>query len=264
MITTSPSLLPVNPAASPRPAAGGEDSYLKTMFLAGVSKNAMDVTRAAIKLPEAARSGQLAPALAQTLTASPTSALINPNAPRIASAASGGKSFTLVDEVGYRATSLLGVGIGAFQVISGVPHIAHAIRDGGARALYDSREGRTGALQAAGGALTLGAFTRAGFAAKAAGVHGAVPLVLAAATAPSLTSPVILGATIASSALVLANDHGFLDFMNRGDRRPVGQVERQAWQATGINEKVAHAKHATAHAASSAYGAARGWVDRVT
>ena len=239
------------------------------MFLAGVAKNALDVARSAIKLPEAYRSGRLVPALVQTITASPTTHLIDPNAPRVASATSAGRSFTHVDEALYKSASLIGVGIGAFQFVSGVPNIYHAVKQGGASAIYDTREGRTGTLQAAGGALTLGAFAGASVAARAAGVRGVLPVTLAASSAASLSSPVLLVATIASSGLVLANDHGFLDFMNRGERRGFQQVERDSWQASGIDAKVGAAKTKLdtintqiAHHAIDAYDATTGWMQR--
>lgn len=208
------------------------------MMIVSLAKNGIDVLRSAIKLPEAYRSGRLMPALAQTITATPTAHLIDPNAPRMATAASAGRSFTRFDEVGYRASSLVGVGIGAFQLANGVPNIYRAVKQGGAKAIVNTREGRTGALQAAGGAVTLGAFGRASVAAKAAGVTGVLPVTLAAAGAASLSSPWILGATLGSSALVLANDHGFLDFMNAGEQRSFVQVERDSWDDLDVRGKV--------------------------
>jgi hypothetical protein len=234
------------------------------MFLLGLTKNGLDVARSAIKLPEAYRSGRLLPALAQVVTASPTTHLLDPNAPRVATAASHGRSFTKVDELGYRTASLLGVGIGAFQFASGVPNVYRAVHEGGPKALVDTREGRTGALQVASGALTLGTFGRAGAVARAAGVRGPARVALAAAGSASLTSPLILGTTLASSGLVLANDHGFLDFMNRGEQRSFGQVERDSWRATGLDDKVDAAAGATGRVASSTYGSARKWVERRT
>ena len=246
------------PAAAPQGGSG--DAYVRNMFLAGVAKNVLDVGRSAVKLPEAFRAGTLAPALAQTLTASPTTHIIDPRAPRIATAASAGKSFTALDEIGYRTSSLIGVGVGVFQVANGVPNIARAVARGGAVAIVNTREGRTGVLQAAGGALTLGAFARAGVAARAGGVTGAVPVTLAAASAASLSSPWMLGATLASSGLVLANDHGFMDFMNKGEQRSFGQVQRDSWQATGINGKVASARDHTEQAAATAMATTQQWV----
>jgi hypothetical protein len=238
------------PAAARGPAPPSQsDSYVRNVLIAGAAKNVLDVGRAAVKLPEAYRAGRLMPALAQAVTASPTTHLIDPNAPRVASAASAGRSFTAVDAVGYRAASMLGVGLGAFQMANGIPNIVHAVHDGGPKAIVTTRDGRTGALQAIGGGITLGTFGRAAGMARASGVPGVGPVLLAAAGSASLASPWVLGATVATSGLVFANGRGFLDFMNEGETRTVRQVERDSWNALGVPDKVAYAKERTLAAA---------------
>lgn len=220
------------------PRSGSSDAYVRSVLVGGAAKNLIDVVRSAVKIPEAARAGQLVPALAQTLTASPTARLIDPAAPRVATAASGWKSFTALDEALYRSASLVGVGLGAFQLGSAVPNIVGAVRSGGARALVDTRAGREGLLQAAGGAVTLGAFARGGLAARAAGVRGAGPFLLAAAGSSRMASPLVLGATFATGGLVFANSRGFLDFLNQGERRSFAQVESDAWRGLGVGAAV--------------------------
>lgn len=239
-----PSTPTANAHARPpdRPAASGSSAYMQVMLASGASKAVLDIVRSAIKLPEAAAAGRFLPALAMTLTSSPTTALIDPRAPAVATAASQGRSFTKLDAGFYRAAAFIGVGVGAFQAVSGVRNIVDAVRSGGGSALYDTRQGRDGVLQAASGAISLGTFGRAAGAARAAGVTGIGGIAVAAATSPMLASPVVIGATLASGVLVFANGKGFLDFMNRGETRGAGQVVSDSWREMDLKGKVHRAR----------------------
>ena len=236
---------PIVPAPPPPGAASAEVSsrgYMRTVVGVSLGKNVLDMVRAGIKIPEAARAGRLGHALLQTITAAPTTTLIDPSKPTIATAASRGMSFTQVDSVLYRAAAFVGIGLGAFQVVTGVRNLHGAIKADGATAVYDTRRGRAGAMQTASGALTLGVFGKAMGSAAAAGVGGPMAVIGAAATSGALTSPVVMGATLLSGGLVLANDRGFLDFMDRGEERGFVRVQQDSWHALDVPGKVATAR----------------------
>jgi hypothetical protein len=224
-------------AATAAVAAPGSH-YIRNEAMASAGKKALDLVRASVKLPEAARAGRLGTALLQTVAASPTTQLIDSTAPEVATDLSSGRSFTRFDRFAYRAAAGAEVGLAVFRISNGIPNVVRAVRAGGPAALIDTRTGRDGVLQTASGGLTLGLFGRAAGLARASGVRGVLPVTIAAATSETLTQPWVLGTCLGASTLVFANDHGFLDFLNKGNTMSVGQTEHTAWTQLGVRQKV--------------------------
>lgn len=150
------------------PERGGiAEAAVVTSMLGGVGVNAIDVARLLKKYPEALRAGKFDPslgrfgridaAIGQTIAMAPNRHVIDPLAPRVASAASLGKSFTKFDEVVMKSATLLSSSLAAIQFGSSIPNLIDAAGNEGPwhQNMYDNESGRSGVLQFAGGGLGL-------------------------------------------------------------------------------------------------------------
>lgn len=233
-------------------ATGGDRSRLATMaiqasFGAIILRSGLDAARVVVKLPEAMRADEalrqagdgahavrVRTAITQLALISPNTHLIDPEAPRVASAASAWKSFTRFDDIAYRASSISGVGISGVQVIAGLPNIAEAMRKDGASSLVTSKAGRAGVMQIATGTLGLGIFgaalvaTRGQLASSGGALARTQEHLLAAARSPVMTRPWITRAMIASTVPVTANEMGAFAFLDAGEERSTSEVLRDA------------------------------------
>lgn len=242
----SPNLLP-HPVSRPAPAPPGEAGApaeeqrsglakhaITAAIAGGLLQNVIDVGRLVKKFPEAQRRGVLGLALRQTALTAPDSRIIDPVAPRIAGAASGGKSFTHFDEAAMKTSVFLGATISAVQFASSIPNLVDAIgQEGGLGNLGQTTSGRAGVLQFLGGGLGLGMFGAA--LVQTRGVGGnVVERVVAAGKAPIMANPLLKQVGIASGVLVLANELGYFDFWNRDDSRSVPTVLRDAVHGTAV------------------------------
>jgi hypothetical protein len=230
---------------------GGERSGLaKGMMIAGIGggflANAVDIARTIKKYPEALRAakfdpslgrlGRLPTAIGLTAAMRPDARLVDPMAPRIATVESLGKSFTRVDEIAMKSSVLLGTSLAALQLASAVPNLADAMSKDGPwyQNIAQSTSGRAGVLQLAGGGLGLGVFLTALHQTKGAGATGIVDRGMAAAKAPVMAKPVFTTVGLASGALVMANELGYLDFLNTGETRSVPTVLSDAAHKTPV------------------------------
>jgi hypothetical protein len=200
----------------------------------GVGKTIFDAGRVGLKLPEAKRAGMLPTAIRQMVTAAPTTTILNPELPAIATAESGMQSFTKLDGALYRTSALAGVAISGVQLLSAAPNIIDGVKSDGLAGLVDSKAGRSGIAQLAGGGLAVGLLGKAGMAAWAGGTRGALSLTMEAAAAPLLTRPWVAGVGFATSAVVLANEWGYFDWMDKGDPRSTGAVLQDAAHNTPV------------------------------
>lgn len=133
----------------------------------GVLNNGIDVARLVKKYPEALRAGRFDPslgrfgridaAIGQTITMAPNRNIINPLAPRTPSVASLGRSFTKVDELAMKTSTMLGSSLAGLQFASSIPNLIDAASAEGPwnENLYDNASGRSGVLSFAGGGLGL-------------------------------------------------------------------------------------------------------------
>lgn len=250
---TSPGSATPAPGTNTPPAKedGGERSGIaKTAMMVGIGggllMNAVDVARTIKKYPEALRAarfdpslgrmGRLPTALGLTLATRPDARLIDPVAPRVASAASLGKSFTRFDEIAMKSSVLLGTSLAALQLASAVPNLADALGKDGPwyENIAQSTSGRAGVLQLAGGSLGLGVFLKALQQTRGSGATGIVDTVMAAAKAPIMAKPIFTTIGIGSGMLVMANELGYLDFLNTGETRSVSKVLTDAVHRTPI------------------------------
>jgi hypothetical protein len=230
---------------------GGERSGLaKTAMMVGIGgglvANALDITRTVAKYPEALRAGRFDPSLGRLgrfptalgLTAAmrPDARLVDPMAPRIATVESLGKSFTRFDEIAMKSSVLLGTSLAALQLASAIPNLSDALSKDGPwySNIAQSTSGRAGVLQLAGGGLGLAVFMKALQQTKGSGATGLVDTVMAAAKAPIMAKPIFTTVGLASGALVMANELGYLDFLNTGEERPVGTVLKDAAHSTPV------------------------------
>lgn len=258
--------LPQN--ASTSPASGAEDAgaphasedagesaersgAAKTAMTAGIAgglaQNAIDVTRLVKKYPEALRAGRFDPALgplgrlptALGLTAltRPDSRVIDPRAPRVATAASIGKSFSRWDEIAMKSSVLLGTSLAGVQILSSIPNLADALGKDGPwqENLAMSTSGRAGVLQLGGGVLGASLFYTALRQTKASSTAvGNVSRILEAGKAPIMARPLFGRIGTATALVVMANELGYLDSLNKGESRSIGAVLGDAGRGTPV------------------------------
>lgn len=201
----------------------------------GLAQNAIDVTRLVKKYPEAHRAGNLGTALRLTALTRPDSRVIDPSAPRVATAASAFKSFTRFDELAMKSSVLLGASLAVIQLASAAPNLADALSQDGPwhENLGQTTSGRAGVLQLAGGGLGVGLFATA-LRQTAGHAEGFIPTVLAAAKAPIMARPIFGQIGTASAVVVMANELGYLDFLDSDEGRSVGTILRDAAQGTPL------------------------------
>lgn len=212
----------------------------------GFLQNGLDVVRLLKKYPEAVRAGQFDPSLGRmgrlptavglTFLTRPDNRIVDPTAPRVASMASAGKSFTHFDEVTMKASVLMGASLAALQIGSSIPNLADALDNEGPwyENLAMSTSGRAGMLQLTGG--TIGATVFATALRETAGQGGGtlVGRVLAAGKAPIMARPIWGRIGLATGAIVAANELGFFDRLNRNETRSTGQTLADATHRTPV------------------------------
>jgi hypothetical protein len=131
------------------------------------------------------------------------------------------------------ATSAALKGAGALLTLGmAVPNTVGALRNGGPAALVDTREGRTGVVTSLAGVATLGFLGTAASHGRAGGLAG---MFHSAFHDPLLGKWAFVGPMIGVYALVLGNELGYLDSLNRGDKRSAVDVIRDANHNFGPN-----------------------------
>lgn len=186
----------------------------------GVSygKYALDSFRTWKKLPEAARRGRAVRALFEAATGNPTTAIVDPTAPR--HAARGLATFTRFDAGMYRTSMVLGLSMAAANFGSGVPNAAEALFNDGPKGLVDTRAGRSGLSQTIGGAVILGIARKALLDTRAKDVKGFWPTVASVTASARLSRPwVVFGVGLGTGASTLFNEAGLFDVANKDDPR---------------------------------------------
>lgn len=232
---------------SPEESRSGAAKAAMTVGIGGAaSQNVLDVGRLLKKVPEAARAAKFDPSLGRAgriptlggllALQRPDSRIIDPLAPRVASAASLGKSFTRIDEIAMKSSMLLGTSVSAIQVGTSIPNLVDAVRTEGPwhENLAATTSGRAGVLQLAGGSIGVTLFGLALRQTRGQGDGGVIPRMLTAAKAPLLARPIWGKVGIGSFALVLANETGYFDKLNSGESRSGGTVLREAAHKTPV------------------------------
>lgn len=212
----------------------------------GFAQNGLDVVRLLKKYPEALRAGQFDPGLGKlgrlptavglTFLTRPDNRIVDPLAPRVASLASAGKSFTRWDELLMKSSVLIGASLAGLQIAASVPNLMKAASTDGPlhENLVMSTNGRTGVLQLAGGTLGAAIFAKALSQTAGQAGEGVVARVLAAGKAPIMAQPVWGRIGIGMGALVAANTLGYLDMFNKDETRSTGQVLADAAHRTPV------------------------------
>jgi hypothetical protein len=209
-------------------------------------QNVVDITRIIKKYPEALRAGKyveglgrfgrLPTALTMTAMTRPDARLINPLAPRVASAASGGMSFTRFDELAMKTSVFMGTAIAAIQLASAVPNLIDAVTNNDGpwhENLLGTTSGRAGMLQLATGSLGMGMFATA-LRQTSGRSSGLVGRVMEAGKAPIMANPFLTKVGIASGVVLAANELGYFDFFNKHEKRDVPTILRDAARRTPV------------------------------
>lgn len=213
----------------------------------GLAQNAIDVVRLVKKYPEAMRAGRFDPSLGKlgrlptaiglTALTRPDNRILDPTWRGIAaSIETGGRTFDRFDDIAMKSSVLLGASLAAIQIGSSIPNLADALGKDGPwyENLTQSTSGRAGMLQLAGGTLGAAVFATALRQTAGQAGPGVISKVLAAASAPIMARPTWGRIGLATGAVVMANEIGFLDWLNEGETRPVGQVLGDATHKTPV------------------------------
>ena len=214
----------------------------------GFAQNGIDVVRLLKKYPEAMRAGQFDPSLGKlgrlptavglTFLTRPDNRIVDPTAPAKATAASLGRSFTRFDSLSMKTSVLLGASLAAIQIGSSIPNLADALDNEGPwyQNLAQSTSGRAGVLQLTGGVIGASLFAKA-LRQTAGQGEGVIGRILAAGNAPIMAKPMWGRIGLATGALVMANEVGYLDMLNVDETRSTGQVLSDAVHKTpGLND----------------------------
>lgn len=232
-------------------ASGAERSgFAKKAMIVGIGggfvMNGVDILRTVKKYPEALRAarfdpslgrmGRMPTALALTAMTRPDARLIDPTAPRMASVASRGMSFTKFDEIAMKSSVALATSLAGLQIATAIPNLADALSKDGPwyENLAMTTSGRAGVLQLSGGTLGLGLFATALHQTSGTAGPSVIDKVMAAAKAPVMAKPIFTTIGLASGALVMANELGYMDSFNTGETRPVGTVLKDAAHRTPV------------------------------
>lgn len=227
-------------------------------MIGGGAVNAIDVARLIKKYPEALRAGAFDPslgrfgridaAIGQTIATAPNRNIIDPLAPRVASAESLGRSFTRFDEVAMKTSTFLSSSLAAIQFGSSIPNLIDAVGNEGPwqQNLYDNQSGRSGVLQFAGGGMGLGMLGTAlvqshrmglgdpvAEGAKSALGRG-VQRLIDSGKAPVMANPLLKYIGIGSGLAAMANEIGYFDAFDRGNTRSVATTLRDAARKTPV------------------------------
>jgi len=201
----------------------------------GMLTNAIDVARILKKVPEAYRGGLLGTALTQAITTAPAMPIINPPPPGVAlDAVRGGMSFSKWDAGLMQASVALSSAVAVIQVASAVPNLYDALsQDGGVVNLAGTTSGRAGVLQLTGGGIGLYLLKRALSETKST-PGGFVKRVVEAGKAPIMANAMWKRVGIASGVAVMANELGYLDFLDKDNKRAVVTTLKDATHRTPV------------------------------
>lgn len=211
------------PATDPDGSAGGEAGRGAVALVAlqvglglNLAQRALTETRLAIRLPHVVtREPKLLPLWAfQALTMKSTTKIV-PSAGGPANA--WGKAYK---------TSQAMKGVGALLTLGiAVPNTVSGLQQGGPKGLYDTRAGRTGMVSAATAAVQLTFLGKAFQATR--GVAGGVAGHLNATLGHEMLGTYkAVGPGVVGYALILANEVGLFDSLNKDERRPLGEIAR--------------------------------------
>lgn len=183
-----------------------------TALVGGAAKGLVfDRPRIALALPNARAQGKTALWAAELLSGHATNDIV-PHA---------GGTIKLGSKVltehawkhAYQASNALTLGLVGAQMLYGIPNLIDGLNSGDG--LMETRSGRTGVFASLGGLFELGLFT---FAALA--THGSGGSRLNAILNHGIhQAPLTTVARIGFGLPVMANELGFLDFLNKGDTR---------------------------------------------
>lgn len=213
----------------------------------GFVQNGIDVVRLVKKYPEALRAGQFDPSLGKlgrlptalglTALTRPDNRVIDPTWRGLAaSLETGGRTFDRFDDIAMKSSVLLGASLAAIQIGSSIPNLVDAVGKDGPwhENLVQSTSGRAGMLQLAGGTIGAAVFATALKQTAGQAGPGIVSKVLTAGSAPIMARPVWGRIGLATGAVVMANELGFLDSLNKGETRSIGQVLGDATHKTPV------------------------------
>ncbi len=202
----------------------------------GFTQNAIDVVRLVKKYPEALRAGRFDPSLGRlgrlptalglTALTRPDNRIIDPRFRGLAaSLETGGRTFDRFDDIAMKTSVLLGASLAAIQIGSSIPNLADALSKDGPwyENLAQSTSGRAGVLQLTGGTIGAAVFLTALKQTAGQGT-GVVGRITAAGGARINTWPIWGRIAVGGVLLVASNELGFLDWLNKGETRGVGQV----------------------------------------
>jgi hypothetical protein len=250
--TTEPAPAPA-PAPAAEPASSGSqrsDAAKLAMMIGlggGFAQNAIDVVRLVKKYPEALRAGKFDPSLGRmgrlptalglTALTRPDNRILDPTwRGMAASVETGGRTFDAFDDIAMKSSVLLGASLAAIQIGSSIPNLVDALGKDGPwyENLAQTTSGRAGVLQLAGGTLGAAVFATAIKQTAGQAGPGIVSKVLTAGSAPIMARPVWGRIGLATGAVVMANELGYLDFLNTGETRSVGTVLSDAAHKTPV------------------------------
>lgn len=130
--------------------------------------------------------------------------------------------------------ALKGVGALATLSVAGTSTLG-ALREGGPDALISSKQGRTGLAASAASVATLGFM---GLAAAHGRSGGAAGMARSMFTDPMLGRWLVVGPSLAAWTVIGANELGYLDVLNKGERRDASTIVSDANQhAAGLMHK---------------------------
>lgn len=213
----------------------------------GVTQNVIDVFRLIKKYPEALRAGNFDPtfgklgrlptALGLTALTRPDNRIIDPRwRGMAASIETGGRTFDKFDDITMKTSVLLGASIALVQVGASIPNLVDAVRQDGPwyENLATTMSGRAGVLQLAGGTLGLSVFALGLKQTAGTAGPGFIQKVVAAGSAPIVAKPIWGRIGLGFGAMVVANELGYLDWLNKGEHRPIGKALSDAAHRTPV------------------------------
>jgi hypothetical protein len=181
--------------------------------------------------------------------------------------ASGGRTFTRFDRHAYIYSTLLGAGLAGVTLASGAPNMISGVMQEGPSGLGNTKEGRAGLIQLAGGGLAVGLLaqgmrdvgpdvrqqralratekSRRALTGVRPTAYDRMPTIIrnvyeglhhiaAGARAPRNALPWTAAAGLGSAALLWMNRWGYLDPVNANDQRSMADRLYQAVDATPL------------------------------
>lgn len=195
-----------------------------TALFGGILKGAVvDRPRIVAAYPHAKETGKLGEWAFQLVSGNATTDVV----PRTGPIKLGPKVWNNGFRRAYQVSNALTIALVGVNMVYGIPNLVDGWKQGdGFDGLLESRAGRTGLMAAFGGLVELGIFSYA-FARSPSGSGR-----LAAMLEHGIHGKgAVMYGKILLTAPILANELGFLDFMNRGDDRSPWQTARDTYDS---------------------------------